>query len=73
MNDQNTFIVSFTPETKQSLEDLAQRLQTTPGGVLSEAFAFFKRIQGNKVIVQNRNGQQVTYDYINPVPPKNRT
>lgn len=63
-------LVEFDPQSQETLAFLTERLQTSVGGVISEALVMFKRAQGKKVVLKDKNGQQVEYDYTYPGPAR---
>ncbi|MEK7166251.1 MAG: hypothetical protein AAB874_05590 [Patescibacteria group bacterium] len=65
-------LVELDPPIRETLAYLTERLDTSVGAVLSEALAMFKNAQGKKVILKDKNGQLVEYDYTYKGPARRK-
>ena len=52
MTDQKKLVLNINSESLEELFGLAQRLNTTPGGVISQALALLKKAQGKTVVIK---------------------
>ncbi len=53
MNDQKQLTLNVKPESLEEINQMATKLGTNQAGVISQALALFKVIQGKKVLIQD--------------------
>lgn len=66
MNDPKKLNVTFTDEAAKFITSMAQKLETTPGQVITQALVLLKRAQGKKIILRDKSEYQLEIDqYVN--------